>query len=558
MDSTAERVTRLSPEKRALLARRLQSTTSASRFAVTEPVAIIGIGCRFPGGANTPEAFWQLLKNGVDAISEIPAGRWDIDAFYDPDPATPGKMSTRWGGFLTDVDLFDPGFFGISPREAMSMDPQQRLLLEVAWEALEHGGQTLHGLAGSQTGVFIGICTNDYGWLQFADPAQIDAYTSSGWAHSIAAGRLSYLLDLQGPCVAMDTACSSSLVAVHLACQSLRARECRMALAGGVNLLLSPLHTISLSKFGMMAPDGRCKAFDARANGFVRGEGCGVVVLKRLSDALADSDPILALIRGSAINQDGRSNGLTAPNVLSQQEVIRQALANAGVASSQVTYIEAHGTGTSLGDPIELEALTAVYGQSRWDGQSCAIGSVKTNVGHLEAAAGIIGLIKTVLALQHKAILPHLHFKRLNPNISLANTPFVIPTTVYSWPSAAERRYAGVSSFGFSGTNAHVIVEEAPQLTEAKDTADDPRLGQAHLLPLSSRGPAALQALARSYRDWLTDAPVALPDLCYTASVRRSHHEHRLALVGQTQAEILRTSGGLCPRRRASRHRGWP
>ena len=543
MSSTSEDIGHLSPLKRAFLALEdMQSKLDTVERLRTEPIAIIGIGCRFPGGANNPEAFWRLLRDGVDAISEVPAERWDVNAFYDPDPTIPGKISTRWGGFLEYVDQFDASFFGISPREAVSMDPQQRLLLEVAYEGLEDAGQRLDRLAGSRTGVFIGICSSDYSWFQLADPDRIDAYTSSGWAHSVASGRLSYLLDLQGPSVAIDTACSSSLVAVHLACQSLRNQECHLALAGGVNLILSPLLTISFSKFGMMAADGRCKTFDARANGFVRGEGCGVVVLKRLSNALADGDNILALIRGSATNQDGRSNGLTAPNVLSQQAVIRQALDNAGVAPSQVTYIEAHGTGTSLGDPIEVEALTDVYGQPSTERRPCAIGSVKTNIGHLEAASGIAGLIKGVLALQHETIPPHLNFQRLNPNISLENTPFVIPTACLPWSSATEQRIAGVSSFGFSGTNAHVILEAASQGLVTPQPVEETATSRALLLPLSARSAEALRALAGSHRDLFaakaSDAEKSLQNVCYTASVRRTHHDYRLAIVGRSREEL--------------------
>ena len=424
----------MSAVKLALLSRQVRSQTEGFEFANVEPIAVVGMGCRFPGGANSPALFWELLKNGVDAIGEVPPDRWNIDEFFDLDPAAPGKMTTRWGGFLnTRVDQFDPAFFGISPREAARMDPQQRLLLEVAWEAAESAGQTQDGLSGSQTGVFIASYHNDYGHLMYSDRDEIDAYSSTGTAHSIVANRLSFLLNLQGPSITVDTACSSSLVAVHLAVQSLRRGECNMALAGGVTLMLTPEVTISLSKWGFMAEDGRCKTFDARANGFVRGEGCGVIVLKRLTDALADRDTILALIRGSAVNQDGRTNVLTAPSGLAQQAVIRQALANALVEPEQISYIEAHGTGTSLGDPIEVEALTEVIGQPRANGQGCYLASVKTNLGHLEAAAGIAGLIKVVLCMQHGEIPVHLHFTQLNPHISLDKTPFVIPTEAQPW-----------------------------------------------------------------------------------------------------------------------------
>src|SRR5712692_889292 len=332
--------------------------------AKTEPIAIIGIGCRFPG-AHDPEAFWRLLRDGVDVITEVPAERFNLHAFYDPNPATPGKMNTPWGGFLEQVDQFDPHFFGISPREAARMDPQQRLLLEVAWEALEDAGQVSERLVGTQTGVFIGISTNDYSRIQLNDPSRIDAYAGTGNALSIAANRISYLFDFRGPSIAIDTACSSSLVAVHLACCSLRNGESTLALAGGVNLILSPAITINFTKAGAMAPDGRCKAFDARANGYVRSEGAGLVVLKPLSRALADGDPIYAVIRGSAVNQDGRSNGLMAPNPLAQEAVLREAYRRAGVSPGHVQYVEAHGTGTFLGDPIEAKALGTVLAIDR-------------------------------------------------------------------------------------------------------------------------------------------------------------------------------------------------
>ncbi len=352
----------LSSVKRALLAlEKMQEKLDAVESAKMEPIAVIGMGCRFPGGASDPAAFWQLLRDGVDAVGEVPSDRWDVDALYDQDPETPGKMNTRWAAFLEGVDQFDPGFFGISPREAASMDPQQRLLLEVAWEALEYAGLPPERLSGSPSGVFVGVCGNDYARFQFGDLAQIDAYSGLGSAHSIIANRLSYLLNLQGPSLAIDTACSSSLVAVHLACQSLRAGECNLALAGGVNLILTPEVTVMFSRARLMAVDGRCKTFDARADGYVRGEGCGVVVLKRLSEAVRDGDAIVALIRGSAVNQDGRSNGLTAPNLISQQTVQRQALANAGVEPAQVGFIETHGTGTALGDP-EMAGLVARAG----------------------------------------------------------------------------------------------------------------------------------------------------------------------------------------------------
>ncbi|MGV2829404.1 beta-ketoacyl synthase N-terminal-like domain-containing protein, partial [Myxosarcina sp. GI1(2024)] len=355
---SSEPVKPISPIKRAVWAlENMQAQLDFIEYSKREPIAIVGVGCRFPGGADNPEAFWQLLHDGVNTIAEVPSDRWDIDMYYDPNPDTPGKMHTRYGGFVNQLREFDAQFFGLSPREAISLDPQQRLLLEVSWEALENAGLASERLAGSSTGVFIGICSNDYSQrLLTRKPTEIDAYVGTGNCHSVAAGRLSYLLGFTGPSLAVDTACSSSLVAVHLAIASLRNGESDLALAGGVNLLLAPEVSINFSKARMLSSDGRCKTFDARADGYVRGEGCGVVVLKRLSDAVNDGDNILALIRGSAVNQDGRSSGLTVPNGPSQQVVIRQALKNAGVEPAEVSYIEAHGTGTALGDPIEVGA----------------------------------------------------------------------------------------------------------------------------------------------------------------------------------------------------------
>ena len=352
----------LSPLKRSLLAlKQMQAKLEALERAKHEPIAIIGMGCRFPG-ADSPEAFWQLLHNEVDAIAPVPPDRWDADAYYDPNPDTPGKICTRDGGFVPHLQEFDAQFFRISPREACSLDPQQRLLLEVGWEAIENAGIAPQTLAGSLTGVFIGICGTDY-WQRLLQrqATEIDAYLTTGNTHSVASGRLSYLFGFNGPSLSIDTACSSSLVAVHLACQSLRQQECHLALAGGVNRIITPEVSINFSKARMLSPDGRCKSFDSGANGFVRAEGCGVIVLKRLSDALASGDRILALIRGSAVNQDGRRSGLTAPNGSSQQAVIRQALENSRLEPAKVSFVETHGTGTSLGDPIEVRALSAVF-----------------------------------------------------------------------------------------------------------------------------------------------------------------------------------------------------
>ena len=503
----------------------------------TEPIAIIGMGCRFPGAKN-PESFWQLLENGVDGISEVPSSRWNIDAFYDPDPATPGKMNTRWGGFLEQVDRFDANFFGIAPREAESIDPQQRLLLEVSWEALENAGIAPHKLRGSKTGVFVGISSNDYSRLQQRGS---DIYFGTGNAFCIAANRLSYLMDLRGPSLAIDTACSSSLVAVHQACQSLRRNECQLALAGGVNLILSPDLTITFSQARMMAANGRCKTFDADADGYVRGEGSGIIVLKRLSDAQRNKDNILAIIKGSAINQDGHSNGLTAPNGRSQKAVIREALNFAKVHPHQISYVEAHGTGTSLGDPIEVNSLKEVLMEGREATQPCLIGSVKTNIGHLEAAAGIASIIKVVLALQHKKIPPQLHFQQLNPHISLDGTPLSIATQSQSWSRTKEKRLAGVSSFGFGGTNAHIVLQEAEVATRkaeeqvSKDKVERP----CKLLALSAKNKFSLVDLVRLYQIYIQSHPeVSLADICFTANTGRTHLNHRLAIVAESTMQL--------------------
>ncbi|WP_323808745.1 type I polyketide synthase [Nostoc sphaeroides] len=507
-----------------------------------EPIAIVGIGCRFPKAKN-PESFWHLLRDGVDAIAQVPPERWDINAFYESKPATPGKMSSRSGGFLDQVDLFDPSFFGISDREAEHIDPQQRLVLEVAWEALENTGLLPKTLAGSQTGVFIGVTNADYHKLIYKDSSQIGAYSATGTTPCIAANRLSYLLNLRGPSIAIDTACSSSLVAIHLACQSLRNRESNLCIAGGVNLMLAPEPAISCSQAQMMAPDGRCKTFDASADGYSRGEGCGVIVLKRLEDAVHDGDNILALIRGSAVNQDGTSNGLTAPNGPSQQAVIRQALEQARVAPAQISYVEAHGTGTSLGDPIEVKSLKAVLMEGRSLDEPCWIGSVKTNIGHLEGAAGMAGLIKVVLQMQQREIAPHLHLKQLNPYISLEGTPFAIPVELQPWSSPGSR-LAGVSAFSFGGTNCHIILEEAP--SDFRLPILDFRLGDTgsiersqHILTLSAKTAPALAELAQQYQDFFASHPeVSLADICFSGNTGRSHFEHRLAVVGKSAVQM--------------------
>ncbi len=511
------------------------------RVQPEEPIAIIGMGARFPR-AQGLEEFWQLLKNNVDGISEVPPDRWDKEKFYHPEAGTPGKMVTKFAGFVDNVDLFDAGFFGISPREAVQIDPQQRLLLEVTWEALEHAGLPAERIMGSKTGVFIGISTNDYVRLQQGHIDKINPYSGTGNAFSIAANRISYLFDLQGPSMALDTACSSSLVAVHEAVQSLMNGDCDMALAGGVNLILSPELSITFSQAHMLSPDGRCKTFDAKADGYGRGEGAGVVILKRLSDAIKDGDRVLAVIRGSAVNQDGKSNGITAPNGVAQQNVILAALSNADVEPDQVQYVEAHGTGTPLGDPIEIESIKRVLLQERSKDNVLYIGSVKTNIGHLEAAAGIAGLIKTVLALYNEEIPAHLHFSQLNPHIDLKDVPIRVAAQNVPWKKGSKKRVAGVSAFGFGGTNAHVILEEAPQVEKSEPDRGELVKDRPFILPISAKSTTALNDFARSMAQFIqhhvSDNPEELYDALSTAALRRTHHDERLAIIAESKQEI--------------------
>jgi acyl transferase domain-containing protein len=477
-----------SAKRLALLGERLRATPG--QCFLSEPIAVLGMGCRFPGAAS-PEQFWQLLLEGRDAITEIPPDRWDVDAFYDARPQAPGKSYSRWGGFLERVDAFDADFFGISPREARHMDPRQRLLLETAWEALAHAAQAPERLSGSNTGVFIGHMVGDYYSLETRNGAGIDSHVSTGSLDSILANRLSYVLNLQGPSLAVDTACSSSLVALYLACQSLRQDECQTALAGGVNLMLTPEMHVMGAQSLLLSPEGRCKTFDRNADGFVRGEGCGLLVLKRLADALAADDPVLAVIRGIAINQDGRTNGISAPNGLSQERVIRRALGNALLEPARVTFVETHGTGTVVGDTIEFEALAAVYGQPSAEGP-CYLGAVKTNLGHLEGAAGVAGAIKMMLCLQHGLIPPNLHFHEINPHIAIAPTRFRLPSSGQPWTVTAGPRRGAVSSFGLGGTNGHVIIEEAPHTPDGAN--------------VSQRQPQRAIFQRRSY--WLPKFPI--------------------------------------------------
>ncbi len=515
-----------------------------------EPIAVVAVSCRFPGAPN-PEAFWELLYGGVDAIREVPDDRFDIDEFYDPDPEVAGKTYTRFGGFLDGIDGFDPEFFGISPREAVWIEPQQRLMLETVWEGLERAGYAPASLRGSRTGVFAGVAANEYAHLLSSESIdKIEPYFITGNALNAISGRVAFALGLEGPAVAVDTACSSALVAVHQAVQALRSGDCDMALAGGVNVLLSPVTVIAASRARMLSPVGRCKTFDASADGYVRSEGCGILVLKRLSDAERDGDRICAVIPSSAVNQDGASSGLTVPNGGAQQRLIGTALTRAGLAGTDIDYLEAHGTGTPLGDPIEVQAAAAVYGASRDPDHPLLMGSVKTNIGHTESASGAAGLIKVVLSLQHEAIPPSLHFHEPNPHIPWASLPVRVVDEARPWQTNGRPRRAGVSSFGFTGTNAHVIVEEAPPSATADEYSSDGAAVETanlreplHVLPLSARSPEALVALARKYGDWLAaDPKVDIADLCYTAGVGRSHFEHRGALVvdsAQGAGELL-------------------
>ncbi|MHA7699481.1 type I polyketide synthase [Mycobacterium sp. ML4] len=507
-------------------------STPVTTSAVDEPIAIVAVACRFPGAAD-PEAYWELLAGGVDAIREIPDDRFDVDEYFDPDPETPGKIYSRCGGYLDEISGFDPEFFGISPREAVWMDPQQRLMLEIAWEGLERAGYSPASLRGSRSGIFVGVAANEYSHLLTAESVDsLEAHFITGNALNAIAGRVAFALGLEGPAVAVDTACSSSLVAVHEACQALRSGDCDLVLAGGVNVLLSPASLIAASRARMLSPQGRCKTFDAAADGYVRSEGCGILVLKRLSDAVRDGDRIQAVIRGSAINQDGASSGLTVPNGGAQQRLIAAALARAQVAGSDVDYLEAHGTGTSLGDPIEVQAAAAAYGTGRDPNHPLLMGSVKTNIGHLESAAGVAGLIKIVLSLQHRVLPQNLHFENPSPHIPWDSLPVRVVDQAMPWQANGRPRRAGVSSFGFTGTNAHVLIEEAPTGEVVTAGEDGAPLGSVGVLPLSARSEQALVALAQRWAAWLDAHPdTDIDDLCFTAGVGRSHFEHRGALV---------------------------
>ncbi len=543
-----------------------------------DPIAIIGLGCRFPGEANDWRSYWKLLENGVDAISETPAERWSLQKFYARQASKPGKTQSKWGGYVSGIDGFDPQLFGISPREASNMDPQQRMLLEVAFRALEDGGQPLERVAGKAVSVFVGISSFDYAvaGLSFQDRGVIDAYSNTGGSSSIAANRISFCFDLRGPSVAVDTACSSSLVAVHMACESIWRGDAPMALAGGVNALLMPDFYVAFSQLGVLSPDGRCKSFDWRANGYVRSEGAGMVLLKPLSAALRDQDPIYAVIRSTALNQDGRTPGMTVPSQSAQEALIRAACDKAAISPSQIQYVEAHGTGTPVGDPIEAAAIGAVVGQSRPARQPCMIGSVKTNIGHLEAGAGVASLIKVALAMHHRRIPAHLHFQQASPAIDFEHLNLRIPRETCDWQSAVSR-LAGINGFGYGGANAHIIVEQAPTgtthftlpltksnvpitATSSGRIVDASELGKLKesdwkfspsestehfsppvLLPLSARSPAALLALVNQTAQWLEEQGESIPlaEVAGFLAHRRSHHECRVATTATNLSAMI-------------------
>ena len=481
----------------------------------------------------------KLLSSGRDILRDIPNDRWDVDAHYDPEMTVPGKMYVRQGYYLDDIDQFDPQFFGLSPREAESLDPQQRLVMEVSWETLEHAGIAPSKLQGGKTGVFVGQYWDDYSSQRIyaTDNREIDRYAQLSALRGLTAGRICHILDSHGPAIQLDTACSSSSLAVHLACQSLRSGESDLALAGGVSLILAPEHLIGICQMTALSPDGRCKTFDASADGFGQGEGCGMIALKRLGDARADRDNILAVIQGSAVNHDGHARTVTTPSGPAQRAMLQEALDDAGLDPHQVDYVETHGTGTPLGDPIEVMAIARVLCEDRT--KPLYLGSVKTNVGHLDSAAGIVGLMKVVLSLQHDTIPPHLNCSEPNRHIPWDDWPLKVPAENTPWEG--EARFAGISAFGMSGTNVHLIVGQAPQpIATPTAPMQSDATPPAHLLTLSARAPSALPELASRYAAVLgSDAEFGqdLQQLCFSAATGRSHLAHRAAFVsGSRQA----------------------
>lgn len=513
----------------------------------SEPIAVVGMACRFPGADNV-EGYWQLLEEGREAITEVPADRWDADRHFDPDPEAKGKMYSKRGGFIRDVRSFDAPFFGIAARDAVSMDPQGRLALTVSWEALEDAGEVPDGLRGTRTGVFLGAMNTDYAQhaLYGRSLEEIDAYNALNSLSCVPAGRIAYFMGFQGPAMTVETACSSSLLTAHLACRSLRSGECDMALAGGVSLMLNPEIGIGLSRMKALSPQGRCKAFDASADGYIRGEGCGMLVLKRRSDAVRDGNRILALIRGSATNNDGASNGFTAPNGLSQERLIKDALKQAGVGPEEVSYVEAHGTGTPLGDPIEVMALQEVFGGSRPAGQALRIGSVKTNIGHLESAAGVASLMKVILSLQHARLPASLHFKTPSPHVPWDRIDIEVQRAADDWVATESPRLAGVSGFSIMGTNVHLVLEESPRGTDVSAEPSFPMVARAAgLWVASARSESALHELARRYLTMAIDAAADFHEVCRAGALYRSHFGVRLAIVAGSWDEFREHLNGF-------------
>lgn len=516
--------------------------TIRSEKRSNEPLAIIGIGCHFPGGAYNPDRFWKLLVDGVDAIVDVPEDRWDFRKFYDPDTDKLGKMHAKQAGFLQEkVNVFDPLFFGMSPREAACLDPQQRFLLEVTWEAIEDAGLLSENLKESDTGVFIGGFNLDNKLLRMGvrNRELMNSYSGTSSTMVLLSNRISYAFDLRGPSVSMDTACSSSLISAHYACQSIWNGECDMAISGGVNVMLLPEYPITMSKGHFLSKHSRCKAFDEDAGGYVRGEGAGVLIIKPLSKAQKDRDFIYATIKATGVNQDGATNGISFPNPKAQESLIREVYAQAGVKGHQITYVEAHGTGTQAGDPIEIAALNAVLSEGRKASSKVVVGSVKTNIGHTEAAAGVAGLIKTALTLKNEKIVPHLHFIKANPKINFDELCLRIPTEIEDYKSNGKLRMASVNSFGYGGTNGHALLEEAPATEEIIYDENDIKDHQ-YLIPLSARSEGALKELAASYADFIkNNTEITLRDFAHSAVFRRSKHHYRLTVSVQSMVQLV-------------------